>query len=55
MAGTGLADAAAAAGFVDQSHLTRQFKARYGVTPGRWAALASREAETRRGRTRLRG
>jgi AraC-like DNA-binding protein len=40
MAGTGLADAAAAAGFVDQSHLTRQFKARYGVTPGRWAALA---------------
>ena len=40
MAGTGLAYAAAAAGFVDQSHLTRQFKARYGVTPGRWAALA---------------
>jgi AraC-like DNA-binding protein len=40
MAGTGLADAAAVAGFVDQSHLTRQFKARYGVTPGRWAALA---------------
>ena len=40
MAGAGLADAAAAAGFVDQSHLTRQFKARYGVTPGRWAALA---------------
>jgi AraC-like DNA-binding protein len=55
MAGTGLADAAAAAGFVDQSHLTRQFKARYGVTPGRWAALATREAETRCGRTRLRG
>ena len=41
MAGGGLADAAAAAGFVDQSHMTRQFKARYGVTPGRWAALAS--------------
>jgi AraC-like DNA-binding protein len=40
MAGNGLADAATAAGFVDQSHLTRQFKARYGVTPGRWAALA---------------
>jgi AraC-like DNA-binding protein len=32
MAGTGLAEAAAAAGFVDQSHLTRHFKSRYGVT-----------------------
>jgi len=41
MSGSGLADAAAAAGFVDQSHLTRQFKARFGVTPGRWATLAS--------------
>jgi AraC-like DNA-binding protein len=50
MAGAGLADAAAAAGFVDQSHLTRQFKARYGVTPGRWAALACREGDRRRNR-----
>jgi AraC-like DNA-binding protein len=55
MLGTGLADAAAAAGFVDQSHLTRHFKARYGITPGRWAALARADLETTRGRTRLRG
>jgi len=54
MAGTGLADAAAAAGFVDQSHLTRQFKARYGVTPGRWAALARAESGPRRAPARLR-
>jgi len=34
------AEAAAAAGFADQSHLTRHFAARFGVTPGRWATLA---------------
>ncbi|MGH7124849.1 MAG: AraC family transcriptional regulator [Stellaceae bacterium] len=51
MSGAGLADAAAAAGFVDQSHLTRQFKSRYGVTPGRWLALA-RPDTVMRGRTR---
>jgi len=34
------AEAAAATGFADQSHLTRHFAARFGVTPGRWAALA---------------
>jgi AraC-like DNA-binding protein len=40
--GTPLAAAAAAAGFADQSHLSRQFKRAYGITPGRWAsALAS--------------
>jgi len=38
-AGTGLADAAAACGFADQSHMSRQFKRAYGVSPGRWAAL----------------
>lgn len=53
-AGTGLADAAAATGFVDQSHLTRQFKARYGVTPGRWVALACHDPVARRERTRPR-
>ena len=37
--GSGLADAAAAAGFADQSHMTRQFKRSYGLTPARWAAL----------------
>jgi len=51
MAGAGLADAAAAAGFVDQSHLTRQFKARYGVTPGRWVVLVRAQADRTRGQT----
>ncbi|MGN6378722.1 MAG: AraC family transcriptional regulator [Gaiellales bacterium] len=35
--GMPLVDAAAAAGFADQSHMTRQFKRAYGLTPGRWA------------------
>jgi AraC-like DNA-binding protein len=39
---TPLADVAIASGFADQSHLTRQFKKAYGVTPGRWAALVQR-------------
>jgi AraC-like DNA-binding protein len=38
--GTPLGDAAAATGFADQSHMTRHFVARFGLTPGRWAALA---------------
>lgn len=33
-AGCGIAEAAAAAGFADQSHLTRWFTRCYGVTPG---------------------
>lgn len=32
--GNGIADAALLSGFSDQSHLTRLFKKRYGVTPG---------------------
>jgi AraC-like DNA-binding protein len=41
-AGTGLADAAAAVGFADQSHMNRQFKRAYGLTPARWLkALAA--------------
>ena len=32
--GTGIVDAALQSGFADQSHLTRQFKARFGLTPG---------------------
>lgn len=32
-AGLSLADAALQAGFADQSHLTRIFRRRYGVTP----------------------
>jgi len=39
-AGTPLSQVAAATGFADQSHLTRHFSARFGLTPGRWAALA---------------
>jgi AraC-like DNA-binding protein len=35
--GSSLADAAAGAGFADQSHLTRMFVARYGLTPGAYA------------------
>lgn len=41
-AGSGLADAAVACGFADQSHMTRQFRRAYGLPPGRWAALAGR-------------
>jgi AraC-like DNA-binding protein len=37
--GLPLAQAAAHAGFADQSHMTRQFKRAYGLTPGRWIAL----------------
>jgi AraC-like DNA-binding protein len=39
-AGMPLADAATASGFADQSHMTRQFRRAYGLSPGRWAALA---------------
>jgi AraC-like DNA-binding protein len=35
--GLPLAAAAAQAGFADQSHMTRQFKHAYGLTPARWA------------------
>jgi AraC-like DNA-binding protein len=35
--GVPLAQAAAEAGFADQSHMTRQFKQAYGLTPARWA------------------
>jgi AraC-like DNA-binding protein len=41
-AGARLADAAAACGFADQSHMTRHFKKAYGLSPGRWAAIAAR-------------
>lgn len=37
--GVPLAEAAFDCGFADQSHLTRQFRRAYGVTPGRWRAL----------------
>lgn len=34
--GLALADVAVTAGFADQSHMTRHFRATYGLTPGRW-------------------
>jgi AraC-like DNA-binding protein len=37
--GAALADAALAAGFADQAHLTRVFRSAYGLTPGRYARL----------------
>jgi AraC-like DNA-binding protein len=37
--GVALADAAAASGFADQSHMTRTFVSKYGVTPGAYAAI----------------
>ncbi|HEX8615209.1 MAG TPA: AraC family transcriptional regulator [Telluria sp.] len=37
-AGTALADAAARAGFADQPHMTRQFRAVLGITPAQWRA-----------------
>jgi AraC-like DNA-binding protein len=40
-AGTPLAQAAAVCGFADQSHMTRQFKRAYGLSPGQWRALAA--------------
>jgi AraC-like DNA-binding protein len=37
--GASLADLALDAGFADQAHLTRAFKATFGLTPGRYARL----------------
>jgi AraC-like DNA-binding protein len=45
--GSRLADAALAAGFADQSHMSRQFKRAYGMTPARWIAALSPQAEKR--------
>jgi AraC-like DNA-binding protein len=41
--GESLARAAADAGFADQSHMTRQFKRTYGLTPARWAKTVARD------------
>jgi len=40
-AGTPISEAAALAGFADQSHLSRWFVRYYGVTPGRYARAAN--------------
>jgi AraC-like DNA-binding protein len=39
--GQPLAEIAADTGFADQAHFSRHFKKAYGMTPGRWAALAT--------------
>jgi AraC-like DNA-binding protein len=39
--GHSLAAAAAAAGFADQSHMTRAFRIKYGLTPGAYARALS--------------
>jgi AraC-like DNA-binding protein len=41
-AGRPLADVAAEAGFADQAHFTRTFKAMFGMTPARYRALRAR-------------
>ncbi|QIG51382.1 AraC family transcriptional regulator [Nordella sp. HKS 07] len=39
LAGQSLAEASFLSGFADQSHMTRQFKRAFGLTPGHWQAL----------------
>jgi AraC-like DNA-binding protein len=46
--GAAIADAAAAAGFADQAHLTRWFRRCYGVTPGAYRDSAGRPGESKR-------
>ena len=41
LTGASLADAAAGAGFADQSHMTRHFLKTFGLTPGRWKQIAA--------------
>ena len=48
--GMPLAEAAAEAGFADQSHMTRQFKRTYGMTPARWADAVAGASSAGRGR-----
>lgn len=42
--GSTLAEAALAAGFADQSHMTRVFSRQFGYTPGAWQAAAGRRS-----------
>jgi AraC-like DNA-binding protein len=42
--GRPLAQAAAESGFADQSHMTRQFKRAYGLTPAHWANVVAAAA-----------
>jgi AraC-like DNA-binding protein len=40
--GAALVEVALSCGFADQSHMTRNFKKAYGISPGRWATLVGR-------------
>lgn len=53
-AGTGLADAASDCGFADQSHFTRVFVRRYGLTPGSYAEVMDARPQFRSRRARKR-
>lgn len=39
--GSSLSQAAVAAGFADQSHMTRHFSKTFGLTPGRWLRITA--------------
>jgi AraC-like DNA-binding protein len=39
--GASIAAAAVDAGFADQSHMSRQFKRAYGLTPARWLSATA--------------
>ena len=52
--GRSLAQTASEVGFADQSHMTRQFKRTYGLTPARWMALTASRPECRRPTAHLR-
>jgi AraC-like DNA-binding protein len=45
--GQPLAQVAVEAGFADQSHMSRQFKRTYGLTPTRWRALTAASSSER--------
>jgi len=40
-----LVDVALEAGFADQAHFTRMFKAAFGLTPARYGALRAHEVQ----------
>ena len=43
ISGNSLVEAAFMSGFADQSHMTRQFKRAFGLTPGHWHAIHLRD------------